>query len=287
MADDLYWIDADGNEYQLTNQSTWIKLQGWTGRFMPTISFVEDDVPYYAGSRLRSVKVAAREVDIPFLVKGNSALELRTNIRNLLRMFDPSRGDGTLRITGPDGMQRDLHCRYSGGFETQESSDSTWSNMQKLALSFHAFDPYWYDSDPTITTWNIGKKTSFFPLLPMHVTSSEVIGLNTVMIGGDVECWPIWIITGPGSAIVLQNQTTGESITFNIPLLLGESITIDTNIGKKTVFKNDGSNQFGSLTPESSLWSLIPGDNTVNIQVTDGNENTSVQLTYRNRYLGA
>ena len=68
--DRISWIDSNGIELPFDNI-----LNGMNGRFMPPIVFTEDEVPFQDGTRLRNVKVKARDVDIPIHLKGVSKVE--------------------------------------------------------------------------------------------------------------------------------------------------------------------------------------------------------------------
>ena len=71
-------------------------------------------------------------------------------------------------------------------------------------------------------------------------------------------------------------------------LLGGESVTIDTRPGAKTVTKQDGSSLFGQLAFPPQLWSLAQGSNSVRIEFTGASASASaVTLSYFKRYLSA
>lgn len=283
--DRMYWIDANGIEYEL-NDVDFRVLDGMNGRFMPPISFVEEEVPFQHGSRLRQVKVNARDVDIPLLIETESELALRNKIRNSLRMFNPLKGDGKLKSIGPDGSQRELYCRYSTGLEGAENRDSKGVYWQKVILVFRAFDPYWYDVATNVHTFKSGQPATFFPMFPMRLSSSSVFADISIDNTGDVETFPEWIITGPGSNIVLRNLSTGLITHLDTSIGEGETITIDTKPKVKTVKKNDNTNLFPTQTDESSLWVLEEGNNNIRIEMSNTNDQSSVQLSYRHRYWG-
>ncbi|WP_209121505.1 phage tail domain-containing protein [Alkalihalobacillus sp. BA299] len=287
MADKIYWIDSNGNEQQLSLHPNFSVLKGMNGRFMPPISFVEDEVPFQHGSRLRNVKVKARDVDIPLLIQADSEVNLRRKVRESLRMFNPLNGDGKLKSIAPDGSQRELTCRYSMGFEGLEDSDNKGYTWQTLVLVFRAFDPYWYDTSTNVKTFNTGETATFFPFFPLRLSSSTVFTDTTIDNQGDVEAWPEWIIKGPGENIYLRNLTTGQLLNLNISLAVGETATIVTKPFEKSIKKNDGTNLYGEQSEESSLWALREGKNNIRIEMSNATENSSVQLSYKNRYLGA
>jgi hypothetical protein len=279
--DKIYWIDTNGAEYPLE------VLKGMNGRFMPPLSFSEEEVPLQAGSRLRNIKVHARDVDVPIFIKANSPMELRQKVRDCLRRFNPLKGDGRLKVLSPDGSQRELFCRYSSGLEGNEGSDSKGDIWQTLVLVFRAFDPYWYDTVTQVQTFKINESPGlFFPILPLRLSSSTVFADISIDNSGDVETYSEWIITGPGENIVLRNMSTGEGMSLAVSLDAGETLTIDTRPYQKTVTKSGGINLFYTLSDDSTLWALQEGSNSIQIEMANATIESSIQLTYRNRYWG-
>ncbi|TWE06398.1 tail protein [Neobacillus bataviensis] len=284
MADKLYWIDANGTEQPLSDNNFKV-LSGMNGRFMPPVSIVEEEVPFQAGTRKRHVKISARDVDIPLFIQADSEIELRQLIRRTLKIINPFKG-GKLKSIAVDGSQRELYCQYIAGMEGAEGKDNKGFWWQKAVLVFHAFDPYWYDSNTIVETFSIGETATFFPFFPMRLSSSSVFADTTINNTGDIETYPEWIINGAGADIILRNLTTGEVTNIKTSLEAGESITIDTRPFHKTVTKSDGTNLYYTLTDDSSLWVLQEGTNTIRIEMSNATNESSVQLSYRNRYWG-
>lgn len=284
--DKIFWVDAKGTEQRLSLHPNFKVLKGMNGRFMPPVALIEEEVPFIQGSRLREVKVKARDVDIPLMIQGNSEVDLRNKVRDALRMFNPLKGDGKLRSVSVDGSQRELTCRYSGGFEGKEDNNTKGDTWQTLVLVFRAFDPFWYDTSTNVQTFQIGEPATFFPFFPLRLSSSTVFSDTTVDNTGDVETWPEWIVTGPGENIVLRNLTTGEITHLETSIQEGESITIDTRPFHKTVTKNDGTNLFYTLSDDSSLWTLQEGKNSIRLEMSNATEESNIQLSYRNCYWG-
>lgn len=285
--DKISWIDANGTEYPLSMQQNFVILKGMNGRFMPPLSVNEEEVPFQSGSRLRQIKVKSRDIDIPLLIKASSEIELRQKVRECLRMFNPLKGDGKLKVITPDGSQRDISCRYISGLEGKEDRNSKGDVWQTVVLVFRAFDPFWYDTGTNVQTFKINESPGlFFPILPLRLVSSTVFADITVNNTGDVETWPEWIITGPGENIVLRNFSTGEVTHLETALESGETMTINTRPFVKTVTKSDGANLFGTMTDESSLWSLQEGENSIQIEMANATVDSNIQLTYKNRYWG-
>lgn len=279
--DKISWIDSKGNELQLE------VLRGMNGRFMPPIAFQEEEVAFQAGSRLRNIKVKPRDVDIPLLIQGETDIDLRQQIRDILRRFNPLNGDGKLKVFSPDGSQRELYCRYTKGLEGNEGRDSKGYNWATVVLVFRAFDPFWYDAASIVQTFKLNENPgTFFPILPLRLASSTVFADITIDNTGDVKTWPEWIVSGPGENIVLKNLSTSETLSLDISLETGETITIDTSPYKKTVTKSDGTNLFYTISDDSSLWALTEGNNSIQIQMANATSDSSIQLSYRNCYWG-
>jgi phage-related protein len=291
MADKISWIDAYGNEYPLNIENNFRVTPGMQGRFMPPVALTEEEVPFMHGSRLRNTRFKPRDVDIPLFFKSDSEAGLRKKIRDSLGMLNPLKGDGRLRVTAADGSQRELYCRYSAGFEGKEDRSVKGIVWMNVILAFHAFDPFWYDTGTIVQTFKINQNPGFFfPILPLRLASSTVFADVSVQNSGDVETWPEWIIQGPGDSIVLNNITTGEIITLDISLATGEALNIRTSPippNEKSITKSDGTNVFFTLSDDSSLWALQVGNNSIQIQMANTTADSCIQLSYRNRYLGA
>jgi hypothetical protein len=277
------WIDPSGRETLLSGTENVEVVIGPSGRFMPPIEYVEQTVPFQPGSKLKQLNVKSREIDLPLEIMGISTSDLRTQIRNLLAVFNPLLGDGQLKCVAEDGSQRYITCRYASGLDFAETG-LTW---QRANVVFKAFDPYWYDNSSIVQTFMINESPGlFFPILPLRLASSTVFANVTINNQGDVETWPEWIITGPGENIVISNLSTGETTNLNVTLDVGETITIDTTLYNKTVTKSDETNLFYTLSDDSSLWSLQQGNNSIQIEMANATSDSSIQLTYRNRYWG-
>ncbi|MBT2727834.1 phage tail family protein [Bacillus sp. ISL-75] len=283
----ITWIDPNGVEYVLTQGERYDILNGVKGFYMPPIEVIEEEVPFQAGSRLRAVKVKSRDIDVPLKISAPDEVELLYAMRRLLQIFNPLKGNGKFRVSAVDGSQRELSCLYLGGLELEESDQTKGKTWLKAISVFKAFDPYWYDSNSIVQTFKINEAPgTFFPIFPLRLSSSTVFADISIDNSGDVETWPEWIITGPGENIVLRNMSTGDVMNLETSIGVGETIIIDTKPYAKTVTKNDGANLFYTLTDESSLWSIQEGENSIQLEMANATTESSIQLTYRNRYWG-
>lgn len=286
MVKKLTWVNSDGVEFPFNEENNVRILKGPRGFYMPPISYMDEEVPFQSGSRLRNVKVNTREMDLPIKIQCKTPVELTIKLRETLRFFNPLKADGKLVSIKDDKSQREIKCRYVGGFEMDESAGVGGDTWQKAIGVFRAFDPFWYDTSTNVKEFKTGEPATFFPFFPLRLSSSAVFADTTVDNTGDVETWPEWIIKGPGENVVLRNLTTGEITTIETSIGVGETLTIDTRPFHKTVKKNNQWNMFHTLTDDSSLWALQEGKNSIRIEMSNATEASSIQLSYRNRYWG-
>ena len=277
------WIDADGGLTDI--EVSWDA----SGRFMPPIKFEEDGVPQQPGMRLRAARHDVRPFTLNLWITAANDSALRTTIRSLIYKMNPARGPGKIRFATPAGDQREIVCSYQDGLDLGEKLGSTSGPTVQIAtVAFRAHYPYWQDTSTISTTFTTGLVPTFFPIFPLRLSSSQVVVDNTVINNGDIECWPVITINGPGSSIKASNLTTGEVMDFRTLVLgTGESVIVDTQPGAKTAVSGAGVNRFPYLSATSSLWSLQPGSNSVRLEMSgaDSAFGSSIIFSYRQLYL--
>lgn len=290
--DALVWVEPDGTAFPLTGQDDldvhW--ALGVEGRFMPPITLSEDVVFDQPGTRVRNVQVGPRDVTLPITVIGADETAVRQRIRALLRSFDPTRGEGRLRATAPDGVMREVVCRYTDGLEGKEGRDDFGQQFQRLVLVLHASDPYWRDADPTEQTYSTGTPKAFLgdPFLGGDgmVTADTIIGSQTIQNDGDLPAYPVFTVAGPASSFTLTNNTTGERIRYEAAVAAGEVLVIDTRPFRKSVLRSDGTNLYVNLSLDSTLWALVRGPNAVTLDLLNSTTATYVTVSYQRTWLG-
>lgn len=275
MAETIEYVDADGDAITL------YKVRGAGGRWMPPVLVDDQAVPGDHGTRFRGCRFDAAQPIIPVLVEGDTISDYRAALRDLASALNPAKGVGKLRATF-DGGVREQAAIYLDGLDHPED----FPLHGTPAVMFRAFDPFWYDTTTVTGTFTTGTAAPFFPILPLRLASSEVFADATVVNSGDIEGWPIWTITGPGSGLILEHVDTGKRLTLDYTLAAGDIVTIDTTPGMKTVTLDDGTNLFPDLTARQ-FWPLLRGDNAIRVELTDATADSEVQMTFRRRWLAA
>jgi phage-related protein len=272
----VQWIDPDG-------VTTTLEHMSFSNRFMPKMRFDADGVPGQPGEVFREVEHGSREFGVVFDVIASGEANTRTAIRDMIKKLNPKRGAGRIRVTSPVGDQREVVCRYSGGGELEEKvGDDSGPDWQRFPITFLAHDPYWYDVSPIEQTFTItAQAPNFFPILPIHLAASELAVDSSVDNTGDVQAWPVWTITGPGSGIKLTNQTTGRYTWFpSLVLAAGQTLVVDTRPGAKSTIVDGTINVYSSLSTDSSLWYFQTGVNGIRLEMS-GADNAASGLTMR------
>jgi hypothetical protein len=294
MTAGLLWIDPFGVTHNLTDPNSFYWVQGATGMFMPGMDLQEQGVPLQPGSIMRLTLAKPRDVNLPILVKGVSAADFYNNLEEVCSMFysATTQAPGTLRRTTPNGHTRDLQCFYAGGAEGDESIDNSGAAHMYMVVGLRGCTPFWFDSTPTVQTFTPSGPVNFFgtPFLPLQLSPAGLSSSFTIINSGDDVAWPTWAIHGPATNPTLTNTYTapnGAVITKTLALTitLGSSDILTIQTKPVSITKQDGSNQFGAISPTSSLWSLQPGVNLCGISMSSTGANSEVTLTYKQCYL--
>jgi hypothetical protein len=286
----LSFIAPSASVVALDGSAGYYLVSGRDGLFAPPTRPIEQDIPLSPGAVLKYLKLDPREVQLYVLIKSSGEAALEQARRSLINQLNPTRGTGTLRYVGEDATTRDLFCICVDGLSGVESEQSRGPGWHLFSLRFRALDPFWYDALATVSTFSQGAAVAFFgnPWLgnPWRISSSGVLSSFAVNNDGDVEAWPVWTITGPGTNPILTNSTTSKSISCTITLTAGQSLIINTSPGVKTILRENNTSQFSTLSATSELWPLVRGANTVALTMSGTTSASSIQLQYKRRWLG-
>lgn len=280
----MSWFDPTGIEYALNGDAyLFLDNPGRTGfKSIPPMVTTVLNVPLTDGDTPRFTLASPRPLSVHTLIKGSNPTDFE-QVRTVLQNgMNPKLGTGYFRCTRTDGTRRDIFCKYSDGFIGDESWGVASSVHQELLLGFVAHDPYFYDTLATILTFTATAATNLFPITPLLLSSTSIGSGFSIFNSGDVEAFPVFAITGPGTNPVLSNTTTGRSISATITLGSGQVLTIDT--GAKTVTREDGSNQFGTLSFGSVLWSLAVGQNALTLAMGGAGAGSKISVSYKQRW---
>jgi hypothetical protein len=234
------------------------------------------------GGAWRFSKRGVREVDMPIVIVGADRGAVEDNLRRLANLLRDTVAATTLRATYATGEVWELgDGHYTGGGETQWGDDGS-QVFARWYLSLQFANPFWIREESESFSLGAGVGSGDFVtnLSEMSIVGSQAIGDITVENSGDVDAYPVWIFRGPAESVHVEAQS-GASFTYAVPILLGESITVDTRAG--TVVDSSGGNQYSNLGPSPRMFLLPAGNSQISVEATGADENTLVSMYYRPR----
>jgi hypothetical protein len=310
----ISWITPNGQEYEMTGQDD-IRVQFYRkGAYMPPFSIkrievppppvntsgglctVANDVKVSDTTIVTELSTDPRPIEMELLFRGTDAIDLRNNVRTWMKRFNPLAGEGRIQVVGPDGSKRFLKCRYTRGFEGEEVKGRKGDTFLYMIGIWESSDSYWYNANGYDQTFILSPNTaaSLPIILPFQLYSDTLIAGLTIANNGDVDAFPIWEIGGPGDNLQIVNHSLPGDIAFNAigfpsggySIANGEVVTIDTSPGRKTVIRqSDAVSLYENLTNGSYFFPLVPGDNLIQVQLSNATASSYVRLTFNERYL--
>lgn len=289
MPDQIIWTGPDGVSIDLTDTSAGFSVlaAGTSGLRSNAYEMTTASFASYDGTSVYSVKAPAREMTLGVLVEAAGGRSLAQQIRTLIRAMRPKAGMGALTASWANGNHRSIGCYCIAGLEGSEDADATLAGYWwKALLRFYAPDPWWQGAERTVR-FGLGAPTAFFPIPPVTLSPSVVQGQFSVDLSdADTDSFPLWTITGPGSSLTLANRTSGRSLTVNVSLGAGESLTIDTRPGRESVRLGTGQNAMPAVAGFPDLWPLVEGVNDLSVTLSNATAATEIVGSYRPRYSG-
>ncbi len=170
---------------------------------------------------------------------------------------------------------------------------------QPFVLTFECPDPYLRSTVEDVETIDTVVAIFEFPDASGGLEFTDGTGgieLDNYLVGtavnitneGDVPCPVTLTFYGPAVDPKIENQTTGEYIEFDLTLVAGDTLTIDTEA--KTVSFFDASvpsttngNQY--LVLASSFWYLDIGVNAVRFTTGDSSTSARCEVAFKERYV--
>lgn len=282
------FTDPRGVTTQMSDwERGWLLQPGAKGLDMPQYQFTTDESPGIDGYALRSVRAQGKEIILPLAFWANDSRDAyKERRRAFIKSLNPKRGVGTLTLTEPNGAVRTIGAYYANGLEGDESTDAAGERWCINAITFAVPSPYWIGAEQSMS-FKSGTGGTFFPILPVTVGDSQVLGDVTIDNDGDDDAYPVWTIKGPATSINLTNNTTGATLVLTRTIIATDTIVIDTRERRQTALLNGVTNLWPDLSSASDLWPLQEGINACNLTVSGSTSATSVTLSYQPRYLAS
>ncbi len=284
----LQYVGSDGTITVFTDEPNGvIAMPGVLGLGNIPYQILTQDLPAIDGAALLGVRGTIRDIFVPVFIEADTRVELLAKLTSIANTLDPRYGGGEVQVFQQAGAHsgRRIAALYAGGMEGDDGIDVSGLHWATYGIAFKALNPAWLDVSDVYFRWVVGTDDPFFPLLPVTLTASQIIGNDVPVINiGDEPGYPVWKITGKCNSAVLTNNTTGLSFSVDHVQDASNHMVIDTRPGVKTIVDEDGTNLFTSLGPNPKLWPLIRGANSIALEISGTDASTYVEMSYTPRY---
>lgn len=271
-------IDLDG----VARTGRGVQVQaGVTGLGLPS-----RDVQYMQGAGhgavFRSMRVLARDIDLPLHFEGTDRQDLKNLLHEFARVVS---GACTLRLVEDDVVGSwAVQVHLVGGGDYSYGNDTVGHTDLQTVVTLRAGDPFWersYDEIASITTSANRSGLLNGSLANLNLSPGQAVGTVELFNEGDADSYPVWHLYGPGSNFVAVDPTTGRELRWTGTLQAGERLTIDTRLG--TVKDGTGASRYAELAEAPHFWRIPPGSNVTHVGMDGTSAESRIDCLWRPR----
>lgn len=144
---------------------------------------------------------------------------------------------------------------------------------QKIAVQLHATDPFFYSTPTLAPSCDLSAPSGGFHYpwaYPFSYGGGGGGNFISATNNGNVECYPIFVITGPCTYPYVTNLTTGDVLYFDITLNAGDQLVVNSDTPHSVFYYESGTttpvSRMSVVGTSSTWWSLPPatGPNAMN-----------------------
>jgi hypothetical protein len=272
-------VGSNGDTIELTNEfSDYILTTGVAGFGVPPTQ-VRIQESAGDGGTWRNTKRGIREIDLPIVISGTDRQDLETKLGRLADLLQDISGPTKIVASYSDGTAYELLAHYVAGADATYGEDAN-SRFVRWVITLQAPQPFWESVTPTNFALSASTGRGLLPnLSKLKLTSAFGFGEVTITNPGSVVTFPLWSLKGPADSVVIERD--GVGFTYEAPIALGETITINTQLG--TVVDQNGVNKYGNLGPAPKLFSLNRGSQTITVNAPGAGAATMISGNFKPR----
>lgn len=282
--------DSVGDVLEVTGK--YLMMPGAQGLGVGPVELFSDPLPQDDGSMFRGVRLGDNDIFLPIALLADDPEDLRVLRERIVSLCHPLRLNRTNQVTvtlaWADGERRSATGRFVAGIPGNYGSDEAGGDWQILGVVIRCLDPFWYSEPVSLGPFRVAEAAKDFlsewdDFFPIELAASQVMGEATITNPGDVDTFPTWYIEGPGSELTLTNEATGKTLVLTTTV---DVVNIDTRLTSDTaltVTDGDDVNLFEFLSDDSSLWPLVPGEQTVTMTLTGATEDSGIWVSFATR----
>jgi hypothetical protein len=207
--------------------------------------------------------------------------------RDLVRSLNPKRGLGEIDYQPVAGgpVYRIAAVLAEGlGFDQHEEDFGEF--LEPLLVSFRCPDPAWRTTERFAVVGEGASGLSIPMAIPLAMATIESPE-GAVTNQGDLEVYPLLLLTGAFTGPRVENLTIGQFVHFNgLAVAAGETLRVDMDARTAVLVAANGSetNVMPYRTADSVAWTLAPGVNDIAVTISTGE--IEARLFWADRYLG-
>jgi hypothetical protein len=272
----------NNNSFTLHDNDIGTILRSFTGFEYADVKESIDDVAGDYGSTYITSKFGRRRFSISGDLVGSDVFLKRRTLSTALRQTGIIK---LVKFTTYDDL--DLQCEA----EVVKQVNPYNHKVHTFLIEMVAPDWRFYSQEEIMQQLGVtvvpGGTDIPFEEIPVSIDATPPAGTevtNIIINEGNEVTDPILKLYGPGTTFIMENITTGDTLTLSATIVEGDEVEI--NVKERTVIKNGVTNLYPDLTGD--FWSLAPGENELRFFVNSGDEVgiTKLEVIFRHAYSG-
>ena len=225
-----------------------------------------------------------RQLVINFSIMANTNEELMKLRNSIINIFNPK--IESILYYSYNGLEKQIYCIPEATPTMSLVGNRLYSKGDITLIAYNPFFQDVFEEGNIISTWIGGWRFKF--TLPFRFKQKGESKKN-IYNDGHIET-PVQIIfKGPALNPCVKNHETGEFIKIERELTSDDTLYITTEYrNKKVEIERNGvrKNAFNYIDLDSTFFQLQVGDNMIEYTTDNELDPQSVEIRYRNRYLG-
>lgn len=259
----------------LDDESSGLIVKGLEGLDPVKATLVTSSFAQLDGEQYHSSRREARNIKIKLGLEPDYAINSVRELRNRIYSFFMPKTEVSLRFIRYESFMSEIFMLdILGRVETCETP--LFTEEPEVDISLMCFDPDFYDPVPISIN---GLSTSGLTETPIVYDGTVETGMVfRLYLDRDLSEFTIYHRPSDG---------TFRTLDFSAPLIAGDTLTISTIVGAKSVIRTRAgvdTSLLYSLSPQSNWLEFLPGDNYIRVYV-EGVE-IPFDINYTNKYGG-
>ena len=295
MAEAWTYISPGSSQIVLTEASANRYLHSVEGVGMPKSQHFTTNAAQQHGVTFQNFRLNSRVVTMSFGVLNTDRQAMYDTNQTFIERMRQDPSTGILRFQDTNDVKYELDVHFYDGLDTGVPSRiNPFSTL--YTLQFIAYDPVWRQLPQASHTSTIPTTSQLqFPITyPIQYYETTIEDTDTIVASGTWQSNPIVTITGPILNPTVTNSTTDEKLEFSYTVSASEVVTIDLTPGTKTITNASSTNLISKLSADSDLGTFhlavdpeaAGGSNTILMEGADATIDTSIAMSWYNRYIG-